>query len=284
MVKDVQRVDVGRKWVYIIGLGVKMKSIIKLTLGFCLSLNLNAAELPMGSFGYLFPDANSLRHGGQLAFAPGMAAQLLWGKFSGTHEQNLMTSVSYGNGTLGLGVLAARYGMSLSSANESTDNFGATAGVAFDDVTLGARFGRTQDLFLTLPRTETFPELGPDFAHNLTGGFSWGAGLSTSIDGPQLRTVQLAAGLQQDTYSLESVVRLRDSLLSSYVEIGAFGSVPLGNWYVSGGYQFLGQNQEHQALARFGFTAGAFDLSAFVTMVLGDGQNPYHGGIARIRL
>lgn len=235
------------------------------------------AGISRGGFGLLFADHNSSRNIGQTARSSGFSVQALGAKFTGTHEQALVLSAAFARGGFALSAYGSRYGKDPELNAASEDIFGVGAGFAASDFSFGFTAEKEQDVYRTIARTSTAASLRGTVTYETKGPLVLGLGLRTTVDEAisQEQTLEVAAGWKMSNAGIEVLQTL--SSRSGDWSTGLLGRWTGQSFYIAGGGIYLGQAEAVQVLARAGFVWGAVDFSGFVTHIVKNNENPFHG-------
>jgi hypothetical protein len=235
------------------------------------------AGISRGGFGLLFADHNSSRNIGQTARSAGFSVQALGAKFTGTHEQAIVLSAAFARSGLALSAYGSRYGMDPNLNAASEDIFGAGVGFAVSDFSFGFSAEKEQDVYRTIARTSTAASVRGTITYETKSPLVLGLGLSTTVDATvrQEQTLEVAAGWKTSNAGIELLQTL--STRTSDWSTGLLGRWSGQSFYVAGGGIYLGLPEAVQILARAGFVWGPVDFSGFVTHIVKDNENPFHG-------
>lgn len=240
-----------------------------------------------GGFGLLFPDNNSLTNVGHTATHAGFAAEVLFAKFTGTHELSLSPSVAWASGTAAIAAFGTRQGKSLGDSSQWEENFGAGAGLAFakGTWTVGLAVERTADPHKTIARgpTDSTADLTVGFHPGSTWSFGVSGGSTLGRAGGEAPRGSAAVGWRASpAVKLEAVAAFPNLKETGQGQYGVFGAWEGNRFYTAGGLSYLAALSAPQILARFGVIFGAVDLSFFVTYVVKTAENPFHGAALRV--
>ncbi len=246
-------------------------------------------SISRGGFGLLYPDSNSLNNLGHTATNAGFAGEVLFAKFTGTHELVLSPSVSWSSGRLAVAAYGSRYGKNLSDSGQFEEALGVGLGTAFGGGkwTLGVALDRTVDVHRSIARNGAFSTVTGTLALNTgrTVGFAVSVGSTVDKPGTQVGRLAAAFGAKiSPTVYLEAVGALPDMTDTGNAELGAFAAWQGTHFYLSGGANYLTRLSAPQTLFRLGVVFGPVDLSVFFTYIVKDAENPFHGAALRIGL
>lgn len=242
-----------------------------------------------GGFGLLYPDSNSLNNLGHTATNAGFAGEVLFAKYTGTHELVLSPSVSWSSGKLAVAAYGSRYGMNLSDSSLYEEAFGVGLGTAFGggSWTLGVALDRTVDVHRSIARNGAYSTFTATLGLHTSSSVGFAVSLGSTVDRPGSQAARLAAGFGakvSPTWHLEAVGAFPDMTDTGNAELGGFATWQGSRVYVSGGANYLTRLTAPQTLFRIGVVFGAVDVSAFFTYVLKDAENPFHGAALRVAL
>jgi hypothetical protein len=245
-----------------------------------------AATRPIerGGFGLLFPDHNSLRNIGETARSRGLGVQVSGSKFTGTHEQALAMSAAFATGKWALSAYGCRYGMDVADTAQSQDIFGAGLGVVFSDISFGVSVEREHNIMQTIARFPTAYTAKAVMSYSGKGPLAAGAAIHTTLDrsGEQDQTLEFSLGLKGASAAIESQSSI--ARLSGDWSTGVLAMWQGQSFYISGGGIYLGAPEAFQILARAGMVYRSLDVSAYVTQIIQDNQNPFSGVSLRVTL
>ncbi|MBY0372027.1 hypothetical protein K2X33_15185 [bacterium] len=234
-----------------------------------------------GGQGFLFPDHNSFANPGQFALDNGTAIEGFYSRSTATTPtQNLIPSMVYGNGMVGLGVYGEHSGTDALSGG--TNKIGAGVGFSLlkDHLTVGAKYVHTLgttgagDLSATMT-------LNPAGRHGFALGVGYTRQLAASTHG-----VNAAVGY---TFSGNNNVELDvdfPSLTSfSQYNLAAHFTMMKQMIYFGGGYLLNNTTGTmlHGATGRLGFLlGGAADFSVWGRYIFTAGSVVDYGGSFRV--
>jgi hypothetical protein len=255
-----------------------MRRLLFLVTVFSPALALAAqAGISRGGFGLLFADHNSSQNLGQTARSPGFSVQALGAKFTGTHEQAVVLSAAFARGGWALSAYGSRYGMDPKTNAASEDIFGVGAGFAASDFSFGFTAEKEQDVYRTIARASTAASVRGTVTYETKGPLVLGLALRTTVDAAvrQEQTLEVAAGWKMSNAGIELLQTV--SSRSGDWSTGLLGRWSAQSFYIAGGGIYLGLPEAVQILARAGLVWGALDISGFVTHIVKDSENPFHG-------
>ncbi len=260
-----------------------------LVLGLGLWTAVASASVSRGGFGLIFPDSNSLANPGHTASHAGFSAELLMGKFTGTHEVACSPSVSWSSGHWAAAAYGTRYGRSLGDTSESVDAYGVGLGAVLPGGrwTFGVAADRTADPHKTIARTEAYSTVGATLGFHPGKVWSFALSGGTTLGQPIKQSARAAAAVGwrlNPEWTAEAVLEVPDLSEADSYGLGGFATWQGNRFYTALGANYLSSLEAPQALIRVGVIFGAVDLSAFVTYVVKTGENPFHGGALRVAL